>query len=99
MNNQLIRDNAQLLTQSLAMKGFMPSQIHPYKDTDGNPIFWRLRLKHKDTGEKMIRPMSIKNGQFVLEEPEFIGKKPIYKLNLIRDAELIFWVEGVILPF
>ena len=94
MNKQLVRDNAQLLTQHLEMKGFMPYQIHPYKDTDGIPIYWRLRLKHKDTGEKMIRPMSIKDGQFVLEEPEFIGKKPIYRLPLLKEADLVFWVEG-----
>lgn len=94
MNKQLVKDNAQLLTQHLELKGFKPSQIHPYKDADGNSIYWRLRLKHKDTGEKIIRPMSIKDGQFVLEEPEFIGKKPIYRLPLLREAELVFWVEG-----
>ena len=94
MNKQLVKDNAHLLTQHLEMKGFMPYQIHPYKDADGNPIYWRLRLKHKDTGEKMIRPMSIKDGQFVLEEPEFIGKKPIYRLPLLKEADLVFWVEG-----
>jgi hypothetical protein len=94
MNKQLIKDKAKLLTQHLESKGYRISQIHPYNDTNGNPIYWRLRLKHKDTDEKMIRPMSIKDGQFVLEEPVFISKKPIYKLNLLQDAELIFWVEG-----
>ena len=94
MNKQLIKDNAKLLTQHLESKGYRISQIHPYNDTSGNPIYWRLRLKHKDTDEKMIRPMSIKDGQFVLEEPVFTGKKPIYKLNQIKGANLIFWVEG-----
>lgn len=94
MNMQLVKESALLLTQHLVDKGFIPSQIHPYKDAEGIPIYWRLRLKHKDTGEKMIRPMSIKDGQFVLEEPEFIGKKPIYRLPLLKKADLVFWVEG-----
>lgn len=94
MSKDLIKENALRLTQHFVPQGFLPSQIHPYVDANGDPIYWRLRLKHKESGEKLIRPMSFKDGQFVLQEPVFDGKKPIYNLNLLRDAELIFWVEG-----
>jgi hypothetical protein len=58
MNKDLIEKKAYRLTQYLVQQGFLLSQIHTYGDADGNPIYWRLRLKHKESGEKMIRPMS-----------------------------------------
>ena len=38
--------------------------------------------------------MSYKDGQFFLGEPDFTGPKPIYNQHLLKDTELIFWVEG-----
>jgi Protein of unknown function (DUF3987) len=94
MNKDEIHRNALRLTQNIQQQGFEAESLHTYTDEKGNAIFWRLRLRNKATGQKEIRPMSYRNGQFLLKEPELRGKKPIYKLHLISDADLIYWVEG-----
>lgn len=94
MNRDDVHSNAYRLTQKLQDEGFTVEALHTYTDATGNDIYWRLRLRNKATGQKEIRPMSFRNGQFVLKEPELDGKKPIYKLHLIAEADLIYWVEG-----
>jgi hypothetical protein len=63
MNKQLVKDNAKLLTQHLEMKGFIPYQIHTYKDADGIPIHTNLTetveltssvLETKDTRKRNL---------------------------------------------
>ena len=94
MNRDDIHSNAHRLTQNLQDEGYTAEALHTYTDATGKDIFWRLRLRNKATGQKEIRPMSFRNGQFVLKEPELNGEKPIYKLHLIAEADLIYWVEG-----
>ena len=94
MNQQTIQSNATLLTQQFMEQGYDLVSIHHYKDQDGHDIYWKLRLRNSETGAKIIRPMSYKDGQFFLGEPDFTGPKPIYNQHLLKDAELVFWVEG-----
>ena len=94
MNKELIIENALQLTQYLQRQGFEPEHLHHYTDLEGNDIYWRLKLKKPNSGEKVVLPMSYVEGKFALKEPVFTSKKPIYKLHLIREANLVYWVEG-----
>jgi P4 family phage/plasmid primase-like protien len=94
MNRQEIQDAARKLTTSLINKGFKPLFIHEYTDQKEEPLYWKLRLKHGETGEKAIVPMSHVDGQWVLKEPDFPNGKPLYKLHTLNSSNKIFYVEG-----
>ena len=76
--------------------GFKPQALHTYTDADGSPLFWRIRLKHPETKEKWIRPMSRVGGHFALSEPTFENGKPVYGLHHVvsNPAATVWIVEG-----
>ena len=78
-------------------KGYRPKALHCYTARDGTPIYWRIRLKHPGTGEKWVRPMYANGEGYKLAEPDFDGKKPIYRLHEVAVADPalpVWWVEG-----
>lgn len=84
-----------LFAKELA-EGFKPIAGHPYRDADGTVLFLRPRLKHSD-GRKHIRPIHLNGeGRYVLGEPAFPGKKPLYRLDeLAKNTGAEAWVtEG-----
>ena len=89
------RTEARLLAENAIARGFKPEALHEYRDTRGNPIYWRIRAK-RDDGEKWLRPMMLNGQGYELREPEFAGKKPLYNLDRIAaDAAAPVWiVEG-----
>jgi hypothetical protein len=54
--NETPQQAAQRLSASAIKGGFKPEALHEYKDSDGNILCHRIRLKHPN-GEKWIRPM------------------------------------------
>jgi P4 family phage/plasmid primase-like protien len=94
MKRQDIQDAARKLTASLIHKGFTPLFIHEYTDEKGKGLYWKLRLKHGETGEKAMVAMCHTNGEWVLKEPEFPNGKPLYKLHTLNSSDKIFYVEG-----
>lgn len=74
---------------------FKLETLHVYRDEAGDPIYWRIRAKHKD-GRKWIRPMRLNGHGYELGEPHFTDGKPLYHLpNLAkRSADPVFVVEG-----
>lgn len=87
---------ARRLSSGALRDGFLPQALHCYTDESGEPLFWRIRLKHPETGGKHIRPMRFDGGEFVMGEPAFDGGKPLYRLHEIAgnpDAP-VFVVEG-----
>ena len=62
---------ARRFARAMLDKGFAPAALHEYRDATGNPIYWRIRLKHPETGEKWIRPMRRNGNTYELGEPEF----------------------------
>lgn len=87
---------ARKLAASAIREGFVPQALHEYTDQDGKPLYWRIRLKKPDTGEKWIRPMKRSGDAFVLGEPEFPEGKPLYRLNDLaaRPDEAVVLTEG-----
>ena len=77
-------------------KGYKAVALHPYVDVAGNSIFWRIRLKHPDTGDKWIRPMKLNGDGYELGEPQFECGKLLYGLARIANklSEIVWIVEG-----
>jgi putative DNA primase/helicase len=91
------KDAAKRLAAPILNKGFKPQALHTYRDAQGNPLYWRIRAKHPETGEKWIRPMHLNGKGFQLGEPKWEGPKPIYNLDRIARAAPdapVFIVEG-----
>lgn len=97
MNNETPKLAARRLAAKNINRGFQPQALHLYSDKDGKELYWRIRLKHPDTGEKWIRPMSLnEQGMFIIKEPKFENKKPLYRLpEIISNLSETIWItEG-----
>lgn len=90
------KEAARRLSAKIIKEGYKPEALHVYTDRDANPLYWRIRLKHPETGEKWIRPMSISEKGFTLDEPKFQNGKPLYRLNELfsRPNDPIILFEG-----
>jgi len=79
-------------------EGYKPQKLHVYADASGDPVYWRIRCKHPDTGEKWIRPMHWNGTGYAIGEPEAPAEgKPLYGLPelLAADPAALVWiVEG-----
>ena len=87
---------ARRLMSSKLTEGYTAEALHTYTNNEGDPLYWRIRLKHP-TLEKVIRPMSLINGVYVLKEPLFNhSDKPLYNLHKLATDEdkTVFIVEG-----
>jgi hypothetical protein len=93
MNIDIIKEQARAFASSYIKQGYKPQGLHHYTNAEGEWLYSRMRLNHPEKS-KVIRPFYQENGNFILGEPKFQGKKPLYQLPLIKDAKTIFWVEG-----
>lgn len=90
------KEAARRLSAGMIDKGYQPKALHCYTAPDGTPIYWRIRLKHPANGDKWVRPMYANGEGYKLGEPDFGGKKPLYRLHdLVADpSRPVWWVEG-----
>lgn len=90
------KEAARRLSMPMLDKGFMPSALHTYTDAAGNALYWRVRVKHPETGDKWIRPMKLNGQAYELAEPKFEGGKPLYAMHHIaNNPNAVVWiVEG-----
>ena len=93
MNTDIIKEQARAFASSFIKQGYKPQSLHHYTSAEGEWLYSRMRLNHPEK-TKIIRPFYQENGNFILGEPKFQGKKPLYQLPLIKDADTVFWVEG-----
>lgn len=85
------------LFQPILAKGATLESLHEYTDNIGNPIYWRARLKNYKTKQKYIRPMTLIDGEYMMCEPQWEGKKGLYRLDRISSCsseEVILICEG-----
>lgn len=92
------KDAARRLAGSALAKGYKAEGLFEYQDATGQPLFWRIRAKHPETGNKWIRPMFWNGSEYVVGEPAANGSgKPLYRLpemvNASADARIVI-VEG-----
>ncbi|MBI4191554.1 MAG: AAA family ATPase [Betaproteobacteria bacterium] len=85
---------ARRLAGPMLDKGFKPEGLYEY--ANGSQSFYRIRLKHPDTGEKWIRPMWLNGRGWELGEPEFENGKPLYRLRELAEKPRApaWYVEG-----
>lgn len=87
---------ARRLSAAMIAKGYKPVGLHAYRNADGLALFYRIRLKNPETGEKWIRPIYHAGRAFRLGEPAApVTGKPLYRLpELLADAGPVYVVEG-----
>jgi energy-coupling factor transporter ATP-binding protein EcfA2 len=90
------RQAANRLCANQLAQGFQAVALHTYRDPDGKPLYYRFRLKHPESGDKVIRPLMQNGNGWELKEPTFTGMKPLYGLERLAkylDA-VVYVVEG-----
>jgi putative DNA primase/helicase len=87
-----IKAGIRALMQGYINKGYQPEALHTYTNSEGEPLYWRSRLRGSEG--KKIFPISFNGETFELKEPAHDGKKPLYGLAKIKDADTIYLVEG-----
>lgn len=89
---------AKRLAAGALRDGYKAQALHVYADPSGDPVYWRMRCKHPDTGEKWIRPMHWKGTGYAIGEPTAPAEgKHLYRLPdlLAADpADPVLIVEG-----
>jgi len=90
---------ARRLAAGAIRDGFIPEALHAYTERDGNPLYWRIRAKNAQTGEKWIRPMKRVGQTYVLGEPtadEQPTGKPLYRLHHLnaQPGAVVIVTEG-----
>jgi putative DNA primase/helicase len=87
---------AKRLAAGAIRDGYMPEALHAYTAVDGKALYWRIRAKNPQTGEKWIRPMKVNGEGFTLGEPVFPDGKPLYRLPdlTVRVSDTVVITEG-----
>ena len=90
---------ARRLSAPALRDGFKPEALHTYTSASGEPLFWRIRLKHPETGAKWIRPMrrtADGTGYEIGEPPAPPAGKLLYNLHRIAadPAAVVIVSEG-----
>jgi hypothetical protein len=87
---------ARRLAANALRSGYEWQALHEYTSANGDPLYWRIRMKNPAGGEKWIRPLSVANGQFSLKEPAFADGKPLYRLHELaaQPNQSVWVVEG-----
>lgn len=91
---QTVKEAVTALTQKQLAKGFKLEGVYTYKDAESKPVYYRIRMKNPETGEKWIRPLWFDGAEWKLAEPE--GIKPLYGLPAVLEhrKEYVWVVEG-----
>lgn len=88
-NNEIKR-----LCSSHLNNGYKLQSLYTYKTLEGKVIYWRIRLQN-DKGEKIIRPIRKENDSYIMLEPKFQGKKPLFNQEQLQlSDDPVFVVEG-----
>jgi hypothetical protein len=92
------KEAAARLAAGAVRDGYKPQALHLYADAAGVPLYWRIRCKHPDTGDKWTRPMHWNGSAFVIGEPPAPAQgKPLYwlpELLAADPADVVLIVEG-----
>lgn len=93
-----VQEQAQKVAKKQIAEGFALLAVHEYTAADGQPLYWKIRAKHPDTGEKFIRAFHWTGSAFKASEPDHPDSgKPLYGLQHIAQADpaAVVWItEG-----
>lgn len=65
-----------------------------YENQDGEFLHARPRFRNPLTGNKWIRALSFDGTKPVYRMPDYPNGKPLFSLPKIKDAEVVYFVEG-----
>jgi uncharacterized protein (DUF927 family) len=86
------------LADKMAIDGYNLVAHHCYTDISGRPLYYKLRFKHPETGEKRLRPLSLHGDRWQQKEPAWPNStsRPLYRLDELsrREGERVVVVEG-----
>jgi hypothetical protein len=92
------KDAARRLVAGKLVQGYEREALHMYADLGGKPVYWRIRCKHPQSGEKWIRPMHWTGSSYALGDPPKPAEGlPLYRLPELMaadPAEPVLIVEG-----
>ncbi len=92
------KEAARRLATGALRDGYEPQALYTYRDADGSPLYWRIRMHHPKTGAKWIRPMHLNDGIFDVGEPKPpLDGKPLYLLPALLTTDPavpVFIAEG-----
>ena len=98
MTDETPKEAARRLSDAKLRAGYQPEALHEYRDAAGEPVFWRIRLRHPATGEKWMRPMHWNGSAYVPGEPPAPAEgRILYRLPELLAADPaapVFVVEG-----
>lgn len=96
MTTETQQQAARRLAAGALRDGYQPQALHEYTSVEGRPLYWRIRLKHPDSGDKWIRPMKRSGDGYALGEPDFPEGKPLYRLHELaaRPGDAVMVCEG-----
>lgn len=93
-----VQEQARKVAKKQIAEGFALLAVHQYTSADGQPLYWKIRAKHPDTGEKFIRAFHWTGSAFKASEPDHPDTgKPLYGLHGIAQADpaAVVWItEG-----
>jgi len=91
-----VKHHARRFADGKIRERYRPDALHEYTDPDNNPLHWRIRLKHPDTGAKWVRPMMRTGAGFSLKQPDYPNGTPLFRLHeLANQPDAPIWiVEG-----
>ncbi len=94
-----VKNHAAQLARYATIASVDSKALHTYKTPDGEPLYWRIRLKCNRNGDKFIRPFMWNGTAFENKEPPAPPEgKPLYGLERLTahpDAVAII-TEGEI---
>lgn len=65
-----------------------------YENQDGEFLHARPRFRNPINGNKWIRALSFDGAKPVYKMPDYPNGKPLYNLPKIKDADVVYFVEG-----
>lgn len=89
------REAARRLAAGKLREGYEAEALHVYDDANGNPLYWRIRCKHPDSGAKWIRPMHWNGSGYAIGDPAKPSEgMPLYRLPelLAADPAALVWI-------
>ena len=92
-----VKTYAAKIARNATLKSIDHKALHTYKSLEGEPLYWRIRLKCHSNGDKFIRPFMHNGSDFEQKEPPAPNTgKPLYGLERLptHPKAVVIITEG-----
>lgn len=84
--NQQAQQFAAIVTAGKQRDGYKAIALHTYRQNSGDPIYWKARLKHPDTGKKILWPIAVNDGS----KPDKVKQGDVFMLAEPGDFARVY---------